>query len=92
MPRRGSSGEAYVALFLLGVVLLTPPFLTIFSNGGWLFGIPLLYVYLFLVWAALIGLVALASEGGRHFPGPRQRPGPPGKTPGKIPGQSLGKT
>jgi len=75
MPRRGPSGERHLALFLLGLVLLSPPLLSIFNGPGWLFGIPLLYIYLFAVWGALIGLIALASERWRRVPGHRPQAG-----------------
>ncbi len=75
MPRRGTSGERHLALFLLGVVLLSPPLVSIFDGPGWLFGVPVLYIYLFTVWGALIGLTALASEGWRRVPGHRPQVG-----------------
>ncbi len=75
MPRRGTSGERHLALFLLGLVLLSPPLLSIFDGPGWLFGIPVLYIYLFTVWAALIGLIAITSERWRRIPGHRPPPG-----------------
>ncbi len=77
MPRRGTSGERHLALFLLGLVLLSPPLLSIFNGPGWLFGIPLLYIYLFAVWGVLIGLTALASERWRRIPGHRPQAGWP---------------
>ena len=77
MPRRGTSGERHLALFLLGLVLLSPPLLSIFNGPGWLFGIPLLYIYLFAVWGVLIGLTALASERWRRIPGHRPQAGNP---------------
>lgn len=54
--------EHLVALFGLAVLLLTPPVLLIFNKPGHLFGIPMLYLYLFMVWAVLIALAALAAE------------------------------
>ncbi len=75
MPRRGTSGERHLALFLLGLVLLSPPLLSIFNGPGWLFGIPLLYIYLFAVWGVLIGLTALASERWRRIPSHRPQAG-----------------
>ncbi|MGQ0749715.1 MAG: hypothetical protein ACT4PS_04200 [Betaproteobacteria bacterium] len=59
MIRPGVKGQRLVALFLLGCLLLNYPLLNLFSNGGEVFGIPLLYVYVFGIWAALIGLMAL---------------------------------
>ena len=53
--------ERMGALFLLGVLALNPPLLHVFDAGGdaMVFGVPLLYVYIFLAWAALITLMAL---------------------------------
>ena len=59
MTRPGITTERLVALFLLGIVAFTPPFLGIFNTPRLIFGIPLLYLYLFAVWGLLIGLVAL---------------------------------
>jgi hypothetical protein len=56
--------ELLVALFVLGVLLLAPPLLIIFNTATRILGIPTLYLYLFLVWAVLIALVALAVERG----------------------------
>lgn len=58
----GTIGERLVALFLLGVVCLGPPFLLIFDGPARVFGIPLLYLYLFAIWALLIVLLACAME------------------------------
>ena len=58
----GIASERLVALFILGVLLFSPPFLLIFDNSATLMGIPVLYLYLFVAWAALIGLLALAIE------------------------------
>jgi len=60
LPRIAS--ERLVALFILGVLLFSPPFLLIFDNSATVMGIPVLYLYLFVAWAALIGLLALAIE------------------------------
>ena len=62
MVRPGVKGQRLVALFLLGCLLFNYPLLNLFSNGGEVFGIPLLYVYVFGVWAALIGLMALVVQ------------------------------
>lgn len=51
-------GDRHVALFLLGVLLFSPPLLAIFLSADSLFGIPTLYIYVFGAWAALILLVA----------------------------------
>jgi len=65
----GIASERLVALFILGILLFSPPFLFIFDHSATVMGIPVLYLYLFVAWAALIGLMALAIEkigGGEH--------------------------
>lgn len=62
MDRQGKRVQRLVALFLLGWVLFNYPFLFIFSKNGFIFGIPLLYVYIFAAWIVLIGLMALVVE------------------------------
>ncbi|MEW5963094.1 MAG: hypothetical protein AB1749_05980 [Pseudomonadota bacterium] len=67
MRRSGLMGERLIALFLLGIVLFTPPFLGIFNVATVTAGIPTFYLYLFSAWLALIVLVALAAERGGHL-------------------------
>ena len=57
-----SKGQRFVALAMLGMVLFNFPVLALFNVGGTLFGIPVLYAYIFLAWAALIALMALVAE------------------------------
>jgi len=57
--RHGTIGDRLIALFLLGVLLLTPPMMAIFNVERLIFGIPFLYLYLFGAWILLVGLVAL---------------------------------
>ena len=59
-----SKGQRFVALWMLGMVLFNYPILTLFNVPGALFGIPVLYVYLFIAWAALIALMAYLAESG----------------------------
>ena len=49
--------ELVTALFVLGAVLLSWPFLTIFNTPRAIFGIPLLVLYLFGVWAGIIAIL-----------------------------------
>ncbi len=55
-------GQRLVALFLLGWLLFNYPLLSLFAGTVTIAGIPLLYLYLFLVWALLIALMALVVE------------------------------
>ena len=58
-------GPRLVAVFLLGVLLFNYPLLALFNRDVSVFGIPLLYAYIFLAWALLIGLLALVTEASR---------------------------
>jgi len=51
-----------IALCMLGCVLFNFPILALFNVPGALFGVPLLYAYLFLAWALLIALMAWVVE------------------------------
>jgi len=62
MAKPGLIGERLVAVFMLGVLLLTPPFLGIFNTPTRVFGIPVLYLYLFAAWVLLIAIVAATVE------------------------------
>jgi hypothetical protein len=52
----------FIALCMLGVVLFNYPILALFNVNGTLFGVPVLYVYVFLAWAALIAMMAYVAE------------------------------
>jgi hypothetical protein len=54
--------QRFVAVCLLGALLLNYPFLALFNRAALFLGIPVIYVYLFTVWAALIALMALLVE------------------------------
>lgn len=62
MRHRVIQAQRLVGLFLLGWLLFSYPLLALFNGGGAVFGIPLLYAYLFGAWALLIALTALAAE------------------------------
>ena len=62
MHRSDIAGQRLVAIVLLGGVLFNYPVLSLFSKPGALFGIPLLYLYVFAVWALLIGVIAWVIE------------------------------
>jgi hypothetical protein len=55
-------GQRLAALCLLGVVLFNYPVLAVFNVHAMFAGIPVLYVYFFVAWGALIGLIALVIE------------------------------
>lgn len=62
--RPGVAGARSVALFLLGIVAFNAPLMAIFSVETRVLGVPLLYLYLFLAWGALIAFVRLAARSG----------------------------
>ena len=51
-----------LALFLLGVVIFNPPILSIFGVVKIVLGWPILYLYIFVAWLVVIGLMALYCE------------------------------
>jgi hypothetical protein len=71
MRRPNETGERLFVLFLLGVFLFNPPLVSIFDLPLPVFGIPLLYVYLFACWGALLLLVAVIIEKSRDPEEPR---------------------
>jgi len=58
VAKKGRRGERLVGLFLLGCLLFNFPLLALFNVRAAVFGIPLLYAYLFAAWALLIVVVA----------------------------------
>jgi hypothetical protein len=52
-----------LALPIAAFVALTPPILWAFSQGAFVFGVPLLYLYIFLVW--LLAILAGARTARR---------------------------
>lgn len=62
MDRHSLTGQRLVAIFLIGSLLVNYPLLSLFSTTGMLWGIPVLYIYLFTCWAVLIAVTALLIE------------------------------
>lgn len=60
-PRRP---ERSLAIAVLGAVLFLKPFLGIFDRGGttMVWGVPLLYAYLFAAWVLIVVLTAVVME------------------------------
>jgi hypothetical protein len=61
-------GDRMAALFGLGALAFSPPLLAIFAKPDMVSGIPLLYLYLFGIWAVLIVLLAYAIGRRREEP------------------------
>jgi hypothetical protein len=58
-------GQRLIALFVLGWLLFNYPVLSLFNVPAVAFGVPVLYAYIFVAWALLIALMALAAESRR---------------------------
>jgi len=64
MMRKGLAGQRLVAVFLAGVLLFDFPLLSLFDRPLRVFGVPLLHLYVFVVWAGLIAVIAWIAERG----------------------------
>ena len=62
MANRTLRAQRLVAVFMLGCLLFSYPLLALFDSGGEVFGIPLLFAYLFCAWALLIVAMILVVE------------------------------
>lgn len=62
MHRRILVGDRMIATFLLGCVLFNYPLLALFDRTSQIFGIPLVYAYIFLAWLLVIALMAWNVE------------------------------
>jgi len=60
--------ERSVATFLFAGVAFSPAFLSIFGADAFVFGLPLLYLYLFVVWGLVIAMVAWTADLGSGPP------------------------
>lgn len=62
MYRSRLTTQRLAAVFLLGCLLFNYPLLALFNKAAAVFGIPVLYAYIFLAWLGLILLVATIVE------------------------------
>ena len=60
--RSARARDAAVVLPLLGLFLLMPPVIALFATGTAMAGVPLIVVYLFGVWLALVLGAALLGR------------------------------
>jgi hypothetical protein len=65
MAASSRKGPRLAAIFVLGVLLFNYPLLAVFDRPERVFGIPLLYAYLFAAWGLLIALAAWVVRGER---------------------------
>jgi hypothetical protein len=62
MQKASRRGSRLVGVFLLGCLLFNYPLLALFNVRATVFGVPLLYAYLFCAWALLIVLATFIME------------------------------
>jgi hypothetical protein len=70
MPRRHTSiltrclslKESWVIFFILGIIMMNFPFLSIFNKATEFWGMPLLYLYLYAGWGVSIAVIVLFSR------------------------------
>ena len=65
MRESEAKGQRLIALFIFGCVLFNYPVLSLFNVARDVFGVPLLYAYIFAAWALLVALMAYAVEARR---------------------------
>ncbi|MBV5340771.1 MAG: hypothetical protein J0665_14650 [Deltaproteobacteria bacterium] len=58
--------ESWVIFFILGIIMMTFPFLHIFNKPVLLFGVPLLFLYLTAGWIISIIVIYLFMIASRH--------------------------
>jgi hypothetical protein len=59
MPEAKQRSERLIGVLIVGLLALNYPLLSLFSKVKLVFGVPLLYLYLFAVWYIFIICVAL---------------------------------
>ncbi len=74
---RGPRPQVLIALWGAGLVLFNFPMLIVWNADATVFGLPLLPVALFTIWAGLIAALAYASESRRDRGGAARRRHPP---------------
>jgi len=68
MPETKQQNERLIAVLIAGLLALNYPLLSLFSKVRLVFGVPLLYLYLFAVWYIIIACVALILAKPVHGP------------------------
>jgi hypothetical protein len=89
---RQQSKEYIVILFIVGILALNYPMLDLFDRPWMPFGVPLLYLYLYLMWFVLIVLLIVVVQHS-EIGGPDQAkaPSPEGASrPGTAPAETRG--
>jgi hypothetical protein len=75
MTPENKKNKRLVALFLFGFVLLNYPILSLLNINVTVFGLPLLYIYIFAVWGFLIFLSAMVMSRSKEHINNSEKPG-----------------
>jgi len=62
MKSSRTRAQRFTYLFIVGVLAFNYPLLSLFDVPRRIFGVPLLYIYIFVVWALLIVLVGVTAR------------------------------
>ena len=65
MQQSETKGQRLIALFVLGCLLFNYPVLSLFNVPAVVFGVPVLYAFIFAAWGLLVALMALTVESRR---------------------------
>ena len=65
MQEAEAKGQRLIALFIFGCLLFNYPVLSLFNVVAAVFGVPVLYAYIFAAWALMVGLMAWVVEARR---------------------------
>ena len=76
MQRNLLTGQRLVAVCLAGCVLFNYPLLALFDRPETVWGVPLLYVFVFAAWLLLIAALAWVVEGRQSGADAPHREGP----------------
>jgi hypothetical protein len=64
--RRLRLRESWVIFFILGIIMMNYPFISIFDKPSKFFGFPLLYLYLMIGWLVSIVVIVLFTKAIDH--------------------------
>lgn len=74
VPRQSRLRQLWLIAFVFGASMINYPFLQIFNRRLFVCGVPLLFLYFSLGWAASIGVIALYARAlKRAHPGDEGR-------------------
>ena len=68
MPESKQQNERLIVMFIIGLISLNYPLLSLFSKVKLIFGIPVLYLYLFVFWIIFIVCIAVIVEKTKSQP------------------------